>query len=130
MKKRFIDAAVWIAIFLCGSLLASMLAFPAFAQETGRGVVCDEAKEVEQFLTLASTQSSDEAIKQVNGSTQACAIVTVAFVRGPEVSQVRLAGGTYAIVEITIIAAYLGMGFQSIPPLKQYSAFRVQEEPA
>ena len=85
MKQRLLDALVWMGIAACCGFPSCALAYPALSQEPGRGIICDEAADVEKFLTPASSTQSAEAISQVNDATNACAIVTVAFVRGAEV---------------------------------------------
>src|SRR5205085_2109526 len=111
--QRLIATLVWIGIAVCAGFLASALAFPAWAQEVeaGQGLLCDTTDEVEKYLALAvATNSSETALQEVNGGTNACAIAKVAFMRGAEVKQVRTSHGTFAVVQITIVGADLGRG--------------------
>jgi hypothetical protein len=86
---------------------------------------------VEKYLAYAATtQSNETALKEVNGDTNACAIATVAFVRGPEVAQVRNSEGTFAVVEITTVGADIGMGLRPTRPFTQFTVFKVKEEGA
>lgn len=129
--QKLKDAALWLAIFLCGGLLACMLAYPALAQEAGTGIICDTPQQTEQYVSLAAAKvSNSEAIQQINGTTHACGIISVAYLRGAEVSRVRNSAGTFVVVGILVIAADIGMGLQPVTPLMQYTVFRIPEDGA
>src|SRR5882672_3512772 len=75
------------------ALVSVLLCLPAQAQEIeyGRGLICDTQRQAEQ---LASHLDGDvgAALQAVNAEehdTNACAIMTVAFVRGPALATVR-----------------------------------------
>lgn len=130
MKQRLINIAVWLAIFLCGGLLATMLAYPALAQEAGTGIICDEQWQVEKYAKLVTVESRNiEALEEVNGGTNACAIVQVVYMRGPTVSQVQNPQGVFDVVEIVVIGANLGVGFRPVPPFKQFTLFKMEGQP-
>lgn len=127
MKARLIDAIIWLAIFCCAGVLSAFLSYPAWAQEAGTGIICDEQRQVEKFSALVTEdmQSNVSALTEVNGGTNACAIVNVVYVRGPTVSQVSNPQGLFEVVEITVIGADLGIGYRPVPPFKQFTLFKI-----
>lgn len=134
MRDRLIGAAVWLGIFLCGSLLVAMLAYPAYAQEIkqGHGLVCDTKEQVERYIALYKKGEDGYAVvKAVNlevGKETACGIIPVAYFEDGPVGQVRGEAGAVSIVRVYVVAFRLGMGWQQVPPLEQYVAVPVKEE--
>lgn len=129
--RRILDAAVWLAIFLCGGLLAAMLAYPVFAQEIllGKGLVCNTAEQVEEFIVLASNDAED-ALKQVNEKAHdasACGILSVAFIEGDVVKTIT---GEHAgrIVQIGIVGVEVNGGWLHIKPFVQFTFYVTEQE--
>lgn len=136
MRKRLIDTAVWLGIFLCGGLLAVMLAYPALAQEIkqGHGLVCDTKEQIERYVALYKKgDDGNEVVKSVNlevGKEAACGIIPVAYVEDEAVGQVRGEAGAAKIVRVYVVAFYTPLGWQRVPPLEQYVAIPVKEQGA
>lgn len=129
-RQRWIDALCWIALFPLGAIVVCFLAWPALAQEAGTGIICDEQEQVEKYAKLATDQNHNaEVLNEVNGDTNACAIVQVVYLRGPTVSQVQNPQGEFDVVEITVIGANLGQGFLPTPPFKQFTLFKKEGQP-
>lgn len=115
-------------------LVAIAVTFPVavVAQdvEVGTGLICDTQAQVERFVSDFNG-NPDAAITAINGeSPNACGVVSVAFVRGQEVSTVRNAQGTFKVTEILVVGVVTPMGFQAVPPLPQFTIFLTKEENA
>jgi hypothetical protein len=129
MKERTVNALVWLGIFLTGALLATALAFPAWAQEVGRGLVCDTAQQAEIYVAHVESSDSQAALQEVNrDSPTACAIVVVAYLRGEEVKTVNVKHGTVRIVAITLVGVMRHGQLVAIPPWQQFTLFLEKNE--
>jgi hypothetical protein len=78
---------------LCFALLSLIVLSPARAQEYehGTALLCDTQRQVERYVALFSGEERS-AINAVNTEEQdptACALETVAFVRGPDLGTAR-----------------------------------------
>lgn len=120
---------------LCKLLLALLLLgyFPARAEEVQAsvGLICDTKEQVIAF-NAAWNGSNEQALTVVNGSTDPppCGILHVAYLKGETVGQVQNGGKTYDIVQITVVAINLGMGWIQGDPLIQFSLFLNEEREA
>jgi hypothetical protein len=118
-----------------GLLLAALLSCaPALAQEfeIGSGVVCDRIEQAERYIALFNG-NTDETLTQINteaNSNDACAVVSVAFVRGRKVSKVTNDQGTFEVVRILIVGLTTRNGIQSTSPFVQFTLFKIDERVA
>lgn len=114
--------ACLLAIFLCVPHLG-------VAQEinVGKGLVCDQASEVETFLAGTDAQAT---LATINADKNACAVIAVAFLKGDAVKTVRTQKGTYVVTQITIVGIQVPGGFQAVPPTVQFTMFSIKEEEA
>jgi hypothetical protein len=127
-KRRIADVAVWIGIFLCCSVLACALAFPAYAQEVGVGLICDTADQAEAFVAVAEVDDTDAALQQVNAEHNVCVIAQVAFIRGDEVKTLTVKHGVAHITAIAVIGIVNGGQLISVPPSVQFTVFLEKKE--
>jgi hypothetical protein len=70
------------------------------------------------------------ALRAVNAEehdAHACAVVTVAFLRGPEFATVRSKEATFQIIRILVVGLGTPEGFQSVAPVAYVSLFKVDE---
>ena len=112
--------------------LAMLFVIVAFAThvhahelETGSGVLCDTAAQIERFAAL---NSNPAAITTINADApNACAYLNVAYIKGAAHGQVRSHGHTVVVTEILVIAVDHGQGYQRIAPVIQYTLFPVVE---
>ena len=126
--KRLLDTLVWLGIFLCGTLLACMLAYPALAQERGTGIICDTEAQLRQYAAIAEEPDAIQTVNTEAGDESACGMVTVAFFVGDSHGQVRTPLGAFAVTEILVVGAHMPQGWVKIKPLTQFTLFRVKEE--
>jgi plastocyanin len=101
----------------------------ALDTEYDTGVICDTQN---QAVRLAMLLGGNErtAIATVNaeeGDPGACAVETVAFVRGASLATARSRVDTFAVVEILVVGADLGNGFQSIAPGAHFMLVKIDE---
>jgi plastocyanin len=92
-------------------------------------VICDTQN---QAVRLAMLLDDNEltAIATVNAEERdpsACAVETVAFVRGAILAAARSRVDTFAVVEILIVGADLGNGFKSIAPGAHFMLVKIDE---
>jgi plastocyanin len=104
----------------------------ALDTEYGTGVICDTQKQAERLAILLDG-NEHTAIAMVNAEERdpnACAVETVAFVRGASLATARSRADTFAVVEILVVGADLGSGFQSIAPATYFMLFKIDERNA
>jgi hypothetical protein len=111
-----------------------LLAAPAGAHEieTGSGVICD-TREQAQRLALLLDDDAQAAIRTVNAEAHdanACALATVAYVRGAKAGTARSKAGTFEIVEVLVVGVETRRGLQQASPAVYFTLFRVEERPA
>jgi hypothetical protein len=101
----------------------------ALDAEYDTGVICDTQKQAER---LAMLLDGDEhtAIAMVNAEERdpsACAVESVAFVRGASLATARSGADTFAVVEILVVGVDLGSGFQSVAPSAYFMLVKIDE---
>jgi plastocyanin len=97
--------------------------------EYDTGVICDPQKHAERLAMLLDGNERT-AIATVNAEEHdpsACAVETVAFVRGASIATARSRVDTFAVVEILVVGADLGSGFQSIVPGPYFMLVKIDE---
>lgn len=116
------------------AFLYLLLCLPALAQqiEAGSTLACDTQQQVERFVAVFRGDA-DSAANTVNTEVMdatACAMVTVVYVRGPEVAVVNETGRTYRIVRILVLGVVTPAGVQPAIPAAFYSIVPVEERAA
>lgn len=101
-------------------LVAFLVLFTSHAKASpvmGRGVICDSALQVEQYIAL---QGGDAALAVINAKAKnACALLLVAFEKGTVVKKL----GNQEITEILVIAYNDGHQWVPVEPLPQFTVF-------
>jgi len=113
------------------ALASLLLCLPAQAQEIeyGKVLICDMRQQAERLVRHLDGDVG-AALRAVNAEEHdpnACAVVTVAFVRGPELATVRSKDATFQIVRILVVGMGTPRGFQSVAPAAYVSLFKVEE---
>jgi uncharacterized MAPEG superfamily protein len=129
-KRIRLGRALWLGLGL--SLL--LLLQPAVAQqiEIGSGVICDRGEQAERYVALFKG-NAEETVTQVNAEAQsdtACSVVSVAYLRGNDVSKATNAAGTFVIARILIIGLVTADGVQTVAPFVQFTLFKIDERVA
>jgi hypothetical protein len=100
--------------------------------ETGSGVICDTPEQA-QRLALLLDDDAQAAIGTVNAEAHdatACALATVAYVRGAKAGTARSKVGTFEIVEVLVVGVETRRGLRQASPAVYFTLFKVEERPA
>jgi hypothetical protein len=104
----------------------------ALDTEYATGVICDTRKQAERLAMLLDG-NEHTAIAMVNAEERdpnACAVETVAFVRGASLATARGRADTFAVVEILVVGVDHGSGFQSIEPGAYFMLLKIDHRNA
>jgi hypothetical protein len=107
-------------------LLYLLSCFPAAAaEEVGRGVICDTAKQVEQFVTYRNhgmePRTALQAVNDEAHSTSACNYAMVVFTSDKPVIVMTMNGRLVHILQITVLAFGDGSAWKRMPDTVQYT---------
>jgi hypothetical protein len=114
------------------ALLFLAFTFPARAHdiEYDTSAICDTQNQAQR---LAMLDDDEQAIAMVNaeeGNPGACAVETVAFVRGAILGTARSKADAFAIVEILVVGVDRESGFRSIAPNVYFMLVKIDERDA
>ncbi len=115
------------------ALLFLAFTFPARAHdiEYDTGAICDTQNQAQRLAMLLDDDG--HAIAMVNaeaGNPSACAVETVAFVRGASLATVRSKAEAFAVIEILVVGVDLESGFRSITPNVHFMLVKIVERNA
>jgi hypothetical protein len=121
------------------ALLAAPFTAPAQAAdpqptdyEVGESLVCDTQGQVERFVALFAGDAQS-AIRVVNAEAHdpsACALVSVAFIRGAQIGTARHGDDAFEIVRILVVGIETANGIRAVRPAAYFSLFGVEERAA
>jgi hypothetical protein len=116
------------------AMLLLVLTLPARARdiEYDTGAICDTQKQAERLAMLLDA-NEHTAIAMLNAEERdpsACAIETVAFVRGASLATARSRAEAFAVVEILVLGVDLGSGFQGMAPSTHFMLVKIDERNA
>jgi hypothetical protein len=113
------------------ALLAASVCGPARATdyEVGPSLVCDTQGEAERYVALFSgdTQAAIDAVNAEERDPTACALVNVAYLRGPHMGMARNGDNAFEIVRILVVGIDTAAGLQAVQPAVYFSLFGVKE---
>ena len=113
------------------ALLPLIIFSPARAQEYehGTALLCDTQRQVERYVELfnGKEQSAINAVNEEEQNPTACAVQTVAFMRGPDLGTARNKESAFQIVRILVVGVETPSGLRSTRPSAYFSAFKVLE---
>jgi hypothetical protein len=111
--------------------LVLLFGLPARAQEVevGTSLICDTQEQVERFVTLydGDVQSTANIVNAAEHNPTACAVSTMAYVRGPQLARARNKDTTFQIVPILVLGVVSKDGVESVTPAPFFSVFEVEE---
>lgn len=114
--------------------LSVLLLAPARADEieTSTGVICNTQRQIERFVALndADPQSAIRAVNAEEQDPTACAVASLAFVRGGSPVTVRKKDATFQIVPILVVGVVTPEGVRGVVPAVYFSLFKVEERSA
>jgi hypothetical protein len=109
------------------------LAVPASAQEieveVGTNLFCDTREQVERFVALydGDTQNAVDGVNAAERDPSACAVSSVAYVRGPKLATARSKNTAFQIVKILVIGVVAEDGVHAVEPASFFSVITVEE---
>jgi hypothetical protein len=119
--------------------LLLLLVTPAQAQErnqeltdqveVGTSLICNTREQVERFVALYDG-NSESTVNSVNAAVHdptACAVSTMAYVRGRELATARNKDTTFQIVPILVLGVVTESGVESVTPAPFFSVFEIEE---
>jgi hypothetical protein len=113
------------------ALLAAPFCVPAQASdyEVGTSLVCDTQGQVERFVALfnGDAQAAIRVVNAEEANPNACAIMSVAYMRGMQVGMARHGENAFEIVHILVVGVETGDGILPVRPAAYFSLFEVRE---
>jgi hypothetical protein len=94
--------------------------------QVGVGVICNSSTQVQRYLAVKTSASSEDAILAVNRETRdehACGMAMIAFMAGERTAEVNVDNGLMHVTQITIVAVATDGGWKQVPATTQYTAF-------
>jgi hypothetical protein len=115
------------------ALLFLAFTVPARAHdiEYDTAAICDTQNQAQRLGMLLD--DDEHAIAMVNaeaGNPSACAVETVAFVRGASLATVRSKAEAFAVIEILVVGVDLEGGLRSIAPNVHFMLVKLDERDA
>lgn len=111
--------------------LGAPLSSPAQAAsyEVGTSLVCDTRTEAERFVALFSgdPQAAIDAVNAEEHDPTACALVNVAYLRGPQIGMARNGDNAFKIVRILVVGIDTAAGIKAVQPAAYFSLVGVKE---
>ena len=112
-------------------LLLSFASREARAYEFAVGtiMICDTQNQVRRFAQLFESDIT-KAIRAINNeehSANACALVDVAYVEGPQIGIARSALHTFGIIPIVVVAAQTPAGYRMVEPEMFFTPVEIEE---
>jgi len=120
MKAALILATLSLRIFV-----------PAYAYETTTGAVmiCDTQKQVERYVQLfdGDPQVAIHTVNTEENNPNACALVDVSYVEGPEVGMARSISYAFRIVPIAVVGVNTSRGYGPVKPALFFMPIKIDE---
>jgi|SRR3954467_13671583 hypothetical protein len=99
------------------------------AAQIGTGLICDTQQQVERFISLYEGDA-ESAVKKVNdaeGNPTACAVATMAYVRGRTLSTAHHHDTAFQIIPILLLGLVTESGVESVTPAPFFSAIEIEQ---
>ena len=113
------------------AILSLSFCLPAHAYEvrTGAVMICDTQKQVERFVELfdGNQQIAIRAVNSEENKPNACAIIDVSYVQGPELGMARSKSHAFQIIPIVVIGISTTNGYEPVKPALFFAPVEVRE---
>ena len=113
------------------AMLSLTVCLPAHAYETETGAVmiCDTQRQVERYVQLLdeSPQAAIRAVNAEESNPNACALVDVSYVQGPELGMARSNSRAFRIVPVVVVGANTSRGYGPVKPVLFFTAIEINE---
>jgi hypothetical protein len=108
------------SLALALATLALTICLPAHAHEieTDTVLICDTQKQVERYAQLfdGNEQVAIRAVNSEENDPNACALVDVSYVQGPDVGMARSSSHAFRIVPIVVVGVNTSRGYGPVTP--------------
>ena len=97
-------------------LAPSGLSAQAREVEVGTSLVCDTKEQVQRFIALydGDSQSAIDRVNAAEHNPTACAVSSMAYVRGPQLATARSKGATFEIAQILVLGIVTESGVKPV----------------
>ena len=97
--------------------------------EVGTSLVCDTQTQVERFVAVFSgdAQAAIDAVNAEEHDPTACALVNVAYLRGPQIGMARNGDNAFKIVRILVFGIDTAAGIKAVQPAAYFSLVSIRE---
>jgi hypothetical protein len=97
--------------------------------EVGTSLICDTREQVERFVALydGNSESTANSVNAAVHDPTACAVSTMAYVRGHQLATARNKDTTFQIVPILVLGVVTESGVESVTPAPFFSVFEIEE---
>jgi len=119
-----------LALPLALVLLAFTSPARALPVEYDTGAICDTQNHAQRLAMLDADGEDTATINADEVGPKACAVATVAFVRGAVLGTAKNGVETIEVVEILVVGVDRGNGFQSVEPKVFFKLDKVDERDA
>jgi hypothetical protein len=130
LPKRIVTLVALLATSLASAVSSPVRADDqAVDYDVGKAVICDTQAQAERFVA-SFHGDAPAAIGVVNAEEHdptACAIVNVAYVRGPSLGTARNRDDAFEIVRILVIGIESENAMRPVRPAAYFSLLRVKE---
>ena len=113
------------------AILSSVPCLPAQAYETETGAVmiCDTQKRVERYVQIfdGNPRAAIRAVNTEENDPNACALVDVSYVQGPDVSMARSSSHAFRIVPIAVVGVSTSSGSTPVKPALFFTPVEIKE---
>lgn len=121
-------AVATAGLLLCGAAQAEEQGKQAPDKDEvalGVGLICNTSEQMQRYVTLrADGAETNRALRAVNDEAhdpRACGLAAVAFMADETVETKSMQGKIVSIVRISIVAAFDGQQWGSVPGMVQYA---------
>jgi hypothetical protein len=118
------------ALHLALLFLAFTLPAKAHDIEYDTRAICDTQNQAQRLAMLDDDERAIGMVNAEEGNPSACAVETVAFVRGASLATVRSKAEAFAVVEVLVVGVNLESGFRSIAPNVYFMLVKIDERDA
>jgi hypothetical protein len=117
------------ALFLAASLAFMCLPAHAYEVESGAVTICDTQDQVERYAQLfdGNPQVAISAVNTEQHDPNACALVDVSYVLGPQLGVARGSAHAFHIIPIVVIAVSTPNGYRPAKPALFFAPVKIAE---
>jgi hypothetical protein len=92
-------------------------------------MICDTQKQVERYVQIfdGNPRAAIRAVNTEENNPNACALVDVSYVQGPDVSMARSSSHAFRIVPIAVVGVSTSSGSTPVKPALFFTPVEIKE---